>query len=189
MGGTGSLPSPDQHMDVLYRVTYNSYGDLTDAGLTQDNRVGNDQKANNTRLTSSTNKGILAGSVVAVAGDREIGPCAGDSADTADKAVGVAVNDAVGNAYESSSGAASDKCVYCHGSGTMFRTDIYETKGTDGTAAVTYTAGDYLYASQNGLLTNVSGMDNTDLTYSTLIGIVLNAPSTTDPYMTVQMRI
>lgn len=187
--GIGSLPSPDTHMDVMYRQTYNTYGNLNDAGLTQDNRVGNDQKKNNTRLTSATNKGILAGSVVAVAGDRIIGPCAGDSASTADKAVGVAINDAVGNANESSSGAASGKVVYCHGSGTQFRTDIYETKGTDGTASVTYTAGDFLYPSQNGLLTNTQGMDNTGLTYSTLVGIVLKAPSSSDPYMTVQMRI
>jgi len=182
-------PVPDTHMDVLYRQTFNTYGQITSAGLTQNNRVGNDQKANNTRLNANTNAGILAGSVVAVAGDGLIGPCAGDSSSTFDKAVGLAVNDALGNAYESSSAVASERVAYCHGTGTMFRTDIYETKGTDGTAAVAYTAGDKLYASQNGLLTNVSGMDNTNLTYSTLIGIVLKAPSATDAYMTVQMRI
>ena len=182
-------PVPDTHCDVLYRQTYNTLGTITDAGLTQDNRVGNAQKANNTRLTTSTNKGILAGSVVAVAGDGTIGPCAGDSSAVADKAVGIAVNDALGNAYESSSAVASKRVVYAHGSGSVFKTDIYETKATDGTANVTYTAGDFLYASQNGLLTNTSGMDNTNLTYSTLIGIVLDAPSSSDAYMIVQMRI
>lgn len=182
-----NLPVPDSHMEVLYRQTFNTIGKITSAGLTQDNRVGNDQKANNTRLNANTNKGILAGSVVAVAGDGEIGPCAGDSSSVADKAVGVAINDALGNAYESSSAVASERVVYLHGTGSVFRTDIYETKATDGTAAVTYTAGDFVYASQNGLLTNVSGMDNT--TYSTLIGIVTQAPSSTDAYMTVQMRI
>lgn len=184
-----SLPVPDTHMDTLYRQTYNTLGSITSAGLTQDNRVGNAQKANNTRLNSNTNKGILAGSVVAVAGNGEIGPCAGDSSATADKAVGIAVNDALGNAYESSSAVASERVVYMHGTGSVFKTDIYETKGTDGTAAVTYTAGDKLYASQNGLLTNTSGMDNTNLTYSTELGIVLSAPTATDNYMTVQMRI
>lgn len=184
-----NLPTPDTHMVVEYRQTFNTKGKITDAGLTQDNRVGNDQKKNNTRLDANTNNGILAGSVVAVAGDGLIGPCAGDSSAVHDKAVGVAVNDALGNAFESSSAVASERVVYLHGSGSMFQTDIYETKETDGTAAVTYTAGDFVYASQNGLLTNVSGMDNTNLTYSTLVGIVLKAPSSTDPYMAVQMRI
>lgn len=182
-------PVPDTHMETLYRQTYNTIGVITSAGLTQDNRVGNDQKKNNTRLNADTNKGILAGSVVAVAGNGTIGPCAGDSSAVFDKAVGIAVNDALGNAFESSSAVASERVVYLHGTGSVFRTDIYETKATDGTANVTYTAGDKLYASQNGLLTNTTGMDNTNLTYSTLIGICTSAPTATDNYMTVQMRI
>lgn len=186
-----NLPVPDTHMVVEYRQTFNTKGQITEAGLTQHNRVGNDQKKNNSRLDENTNSGILAGSVVAVAGDGLIGPCAGDSTAVNDMAVGVAVNDALGNAFESSSAVASERVVYLHGTGSMFATDIYETKATDGTAAVTYTAGDMLYASQNGLLTNVSGMDNDPTTNSTLtlIGICLKAPSATDPYMTVQMRI
>mgnify|MGYP000008669506 CR=1 FL=1 len=183
-------PVPDQHMDVLYRQTYNSYGNITAAGLIQNNRVGNDQKANNTRLNANTNVGILAGSVVAAAGNGIIGPCAGDSSSVFDKAVGIAVNDAVGNAYESSSAVASNKCVYLHGSGTVFKTDIYETFATDGTTSVTYAYGDKLYSSQNGLITNSSGMSNTpDASYHTLIGICLKAPTASDAYMTVQMRI
>ena len=51
-----SLPAPDTHCDVLYRQTYNTLGKIVAAGLTQDNRVGNAQKANNTRLNSNTNK-------------------------------------------------------------------------------------------------------------------------------------
>lgn len=185
---SSNLPSPNAHMNVKYRQTFNTYGTITTAGLTQDNRVGNDQKVNNTRLNANTNKGILAGSVVAVAGSGTIGPCAGD-ASANDLAVGVAVNDAVGNPYESSSAVASNRVVYAHGSGTMFNTDIYETKQTDGTAAVTYTAGDRLYSSQNGLLTNSSGMALVVSAYHTLIGLVLQVPTASDSYMTVQMRI
>ena len=185
-----SNPSPDTHVEVLYRQTYNSRGDITAGGLTQNNRVGNAQKVNNARLVNAP-LGILAGSVVAVAGDFSIGPCVGDSTTTFDKAVGIAVNNAVGNPYESSSAVASGKAVYAHGTGTVFNTDIYESKQTDGTANVSYTAGDKLYASRNGLLTNVDGMDNDSsiATYSTLIGICLKAPSGTDPYMAVQLRI
>jgi|GEM_PF-7075804 len=183
-----NLPNPDRHMEVLYRVTFNTYGQITDEGLTQNNQVGNNQKKNNTRWTADApSLGILAGSVVATAGDGLIGPCTGGSDSTADKAVGVAINDALGQAYESSSAVASERVVYCHGSGTVFRTDIYETKGTDGTAPVAYAAGDFVYASQNGLLTNSGGVAS--ITKSTLVGIVLKAPSGADPYMTVQMRI
>jgi hypothetical protein len=186
-----SNPSPDTHVEVLYRQTYNSRSDITAGGLTQNNTVGNDQKKNNARWVAATPPlGILAGSVVAVAGDFSVGPCAGDSSATFDKAVGIAVNNAVGNPYESSSAVASGKAVYAHGTGTVVHTDIYETKETDGTANISYTAGDKLYASQNGLLTNLSGLDNTNLTYSTLIGICLKAPVPgSDPYMAVQLRI
>ena len=45
-----NLPSPDTHMNVLYRQTYNTYGQITSLGLTQDNRVGNNQRVNNSRL-------------------------------------------------------------------------------------------------------------------------------------------
>jgi hypothetical protein len=184
-----SNPSPDTHLEVLARQTFNSIGAITAAGLTQDNHAGNVQKANNAR-TLGAPLGILAGSVVAVAGNLSIGPCAGDSSTTFDMAVGIAVNNAVGNPYESSSAVASGKAVYAHGTGTVFNTDIYETKATDGTANLSYTAGDKLYASRNGLLTKITGLDNTNLTYSTLIGICLKAPTPgSDPYMAVQLRI
>jgi hypothetical protein len=184
-----SNPTPDTHVEVLYRQTFNSRGDITAAGLTQNNRVGNVQKANNARLNASTPLGILAGSVVAVAGDYSIGPCAGDSSTVFDMAVGIAINNAVGNPYESSSAVASGKAVYAHGTGTVFTTDIYETKQTDGTTNVVYTAGDKLYASQNGLLTNADGLASTVSATNTLIGILLKAPDASDPYMAVQMRI
>lgn len=187
-----NLPVQNSHCEPLYRQTYNTYGNIVVAGLTQDNRVGNDQKKYNSRLNDKTNKGILAGSVVAIAGEQLIGPCVGDSTLVFDKAVGIAVNDAVGNPYESSSAVGSGKVVYMHGTGTVFSTDIYETRDAIGSSPISYTAGDLLYASQNGLLTNLSGLGNgfAALPYSTLIGIVLKAPApSTDPFMTVQMKI
>lgn len=186
-----SNPSPDTHVEVLYRQTYNTIGTIVAAGLTQDNRVGNNQKVNNTRLTSSTPKGILAGSIVATAGEGIIGACAGDSTTAFDKAVGIAVNNALGNPFESSSAVASNKVVYAHGTGTVVRTDIYEVVLSDGSTPVTYTNGDRLYSSQNGLITNYADLDASTITngYATLIGILLQKPTSTDPYMTVQMRI
>jgi len=182
-----SNPTPDTHVEVLQRQAFNTIGSTIAADLTQDNRVGNAQKVANTRLNANTPKGILAGSVVAVAGNGLIGACAGDST-VADKAVGIVINDAVGNPYESSSGVASGKVVYAHGTGTVLRTDIYETYKKDGTTPVAYTAGDKVYSSQNGLLTNILDSTN-NAPYVTQIGIVLSAPTATDSYMTVQMRI
>lgn len=190
-----NLPVPNQHCNVLYRQTYNTYGAIIAAGLTQDNRVGNDQKVNNTRLSTTTNKGILAGSVVATAGSQTIGAAAGDSS-TYDKVVGIAVNDAVGNPFESSSAVGSGKVVYAHGSGTVISTDIYETVEADGTGSISFVYGEKLYASQNGLLTNSSGLNLSptatgaaDRGSITLIGIVLKVPTASDPYMTFQMKL
>lgn len=181
-----SNPSPDTHVEVLYRQTYNTLGTITTKGLTQDNRVGNAQKVGNTRLNSSTPLGILAGSVVAVAGEGTIGPCTDNTA-AFDKAVGIAVNNALGNPYESSSALASNKVVYAHGTGTVIRTDIYEILDQTG-GTVPYAAGDKIYASQNGLLTNQYGNDMST-SNSTLLGILLQKPTATDPYMVVQLRV
>jgi hypothetical protein len=182
-----NLPVPNTHCEVLYRQTYNTLGSITTVGLTQNNRVGNAQKVANTRLTSSTNLGILAGSVVATVGEGEIGPAVTSSDGTfVNKVVGIAVNDAVGNPFESSSAVASQKVVYAHGTGTVFSTDIYEVVQDDGTTPIVYAYGDILYASQNGLLTNETGGAPIG---TVAVGIVLKAPTATDAYMTVQMRI
>jgi hypothetical protein len=182
-----SNPTPDTHCEVLYRQTFNSIGLITTAGLTQDNRVGNAQKVGNTRLDANTPKGILAGSVVAVVGSNQIGPCAGDSSTAFDMAVGIAINPAVGNPYESASAVGSGRVVYAHGTGTVIRTDIYEAVARDGSTPLAYTAGDKLYASQNGLLTKT--IDSSAVAYATLIGIALNTPSATDRYLQVQLRV
>jgi len=195
-----NLPVPNGHMEVLYRQTYNSIGGTTTADFTQSNTTANVQAQANTIALGgrlSTTLGILAGSVVAVVSgqDNVIGPCVGDSTTVYDKAVGIAINDAVGNPFESSSGIASQKVVYCHGSGTVFKTDIYETCTTAGAGnAISYSAGDLLYASQNGLLTNASGLANSATAISsgaiTKIGVLLKAPAgSSDPYMMVQLKI
>jgi hypothetical protein len=111
-------------------------------------------------------------------------------------AVGIAVNDAVGNPYESSSAVSSQRVVYAHGSGTVFQTDIYETFAPNGSTPVVYAAGDLLYASKNGLLTNLTGLTTNPTTGTvaqaqrqTVIGIVLVSPTATAPYMAVQMKL
>jgi len=200
-----SNPTPDKPINVLYRQTYNTYGQITAAGLTQNNITLSTQSKANTQLNATTTPyGILGGSVVAVAGNGLIGPCVGDmttsqgawtkgTAATAtanyDKAVGIAVNNALGNPFESSSALASNVVVYAHGSGTVIQTSYYETYAVDGTTSITYTSGDKMYASQNGLLTNQGGLDGTvALANATQIGILLLTPDT-NGFIVVQLRV
>lgn len=181
MIGEASGIVPDRGLNILYRTTLNTFMNLTDLGLTTDNVNISTQSQANTRLGADTPKGILAGQVLQVGSvDGTVVRAVGTNANGA--LVGVAINNAVGYPFESSSGVASGKAPYIHGSGTVFATDLYETVAAN-LGALAYSAGDKLYASQNGLLTKET-MANT-----TVVGIVLRAPSTSDPFMVVQMRI
>ncbi|MBD3261452.1 MAG: hypothetical protein GF334_07190 [Candidatus Altiarchaeales archaeon] len=181
MIGEGSGIVPDRGLNILYRVTLNTLMNLTDTDLTQDNTVGNTQKTNNSRLSSDTPKGLLAGSIVKVG--TTSGTVVAADGSNGEYAVGVVINNAVGYPFESSSGVASGKCPYIHGSGTVFTTDLYETRNADNSADLSFSAADQLYVSQNGLLTNEAS------TSAQVIGVVLIAPSSTDPFMAVQMAI
>ena len=182
MIGEASGIAPDRGLNILYRVTMNTLMNLVEAGLT-DNNYSSAQQLANTRLSADTAKGILAGSIVSV------GATSGTvihsvAADT--DIVGVAINNAVGYPFESSSGVASGKCPYICGSGTVLATDLYETANIAGAALAAYAAGDLLYASPNGLFTkSTGGVEGSNL----IVGVCLIAPSATDPFMVVQMRL
>ena len=183
MIGEASGLAPDRGLNILYRVSMNTLMNLTETDLTQANyNNSNAETVTNTRLSPNTPKGLLAGSVVkcsttAGAVTKAIGAAS-------EGALGIVINNAVGYPFESSSGVASGKCPYLHGSGTVFSTDLYETFRRDSTTALAYVAGDPLYSSRNGLLTNYAEGGANEV-----IGIVLIAPSTSDPFMVVQMRI
>jgi hypothetical protein len=101
--------------------------------------------------------------------------------------VGIAENNAIGYPYESSSGVGSGKVPYLSGAGSCFATDLYETAKASDASDITagLVPGAKLYTSVNGLLTTA-----TDSSYgSTVIGVILTAPSSSDPFMVVQMRI
>jgi len=181
MIGEASGLAPDRGLNILYRVSMNSLMNLTDTDLTQNNYSSAQQTAN-TRLSANTPKGLLAGSIV------KAGSVAGTvvACDATSNPLGVVINNAVGYPFESSSGVASGKCPYLQGSGTVFSTDLYETAEVGGAAlTIAYAAGLPLYSSVNGLLTTVAA----GTAVSIIVGIVLTAPSASDPFMVVQMRI
>ena len=176
MIGEGSGIVPDRGMNYLARGTLNTLMNLTEADLTQDTRNLTAQSLACTRMSTDTPKGLLAGSLVSVGASGTVVRASNSDYDV----VGVVINNAVGYPYESSSGVGSGKCVYLHGASSVFTTDLYET--THGGGGV-WAAGDPVYSSDNGFLTRHQTSSGT------LIGIVLIAPSATDPFMAVQMRI
>jgi hypothetical protein len=160
---------------------------LTAEGLTRDNYGANAQSLANTRLGPDTPKGILAGQIVtAGTTNGTVVACTGTNVAATvlvGRPIGVAINNAVGYPFESSSGVGSGKCPYVHGSGTVISTDLYETVEQDGTTPITYTPGAVLYCSQNGMFSTVAD------SVGYVVGVVLIAPTATDPFMVIQLTI
>lgn len=193
MVGEGSGIVPDRGLNILYRVTMNTLMNLTDAGLTRNNYDTTVAQTNgNTRLSADTPKGILAGQIVCASSTAgAVVACTGTDATPTvlvGRPLGVAINNAVGYPYESSSGVGSGKCPYLHGTGTVISTDLYETV-TQAAAAINYTAGTALYCSQNGFFTVYADVTGGAANALTMVGVVLIAPTTTDPFMVIQLTI
>lgn len=182
MASSGFLTEGGGLLRILYLGIRNSIEELNDAAFTKSNRVGNAQLVANTTLADVQKLGVLAGSVAAVKGSGVVGAGSGPT----DAVVGIFVNDAAGNAYESTSAAASGKGVYVHGMGT-YEVGIYETHNPAGDTALTYAAGNLLYCSQNGLLTVAGGVSST--TGAVVVGIVTKAPTASDPVLRFNLKV
>lgn len=189
MRGISNKLAPHLDIQPLYRGTLNGYCSILEADKTRNN-LANDQATKNTTLGIYTPKGILAGQVLAVKGEGTVGVADGKGTESI---VGIAVRSSAGDAFESTNSEASGGITYLHGSSSVVEVPIFETMNAAGTAAVTYTFGDKLYASQNGLLTNAAGLsaDGTAaLTAGTLdvVGIVLET-NKSRATLTVQLRV
>jgi len=114
----------------------------------------------------------------------------------AQKPLGILINDSLGNAYENTPGVASGRLPYVHGM-SVVGVSVWETQQQIGGAgALTYAAGDLLYASVNGLLTNriqdayqwnVVGQNDPD--FVTIMGVILIAPDANNSLMVLDMRV
>jgi len=188
--GESNLVVSNAGMQVLYRGTQNSLGAIASDGLTKDNRSGTQALANTT-LSTSTSLGILAGMVVKVETDGTVGPADETNTGVQTGISGIALNDASGYSYESTSGAASEKVPYIHGTNTVVAVDVYETANTSGSALDYSAAGGFpVYASANGLLTIATGLTGgTAAAGATVVGIILQAPTSAEPTMVVQLRV
>lgn len=164
MGSIGGLASGDfklgnNALRILYSLTKDTISSLSADGLTQANPSVVVAAANkSTTLPASPKKGVLAGSVAFTRpdqGSNMIGGAAQVSSAYIAKCrpLGLFINDAAGNPNENTPASASGKCPILRGGSVGVK--LYETQIQVGAStALTYSVGDYLYASVNGLLTN-----------------------------------
>jgi hypothetical protein len=185
--GQSNLVVSDSGMKILERGTLNSIMGVDEAGLIKDNTTENDQAKGNTTLSPVTSKGLLSGQVVEVKTDGIVG-IADSATDGTAPVVGLAINDAAGYPYESMSGIGSQRAPYIHGTSSVVIVDKFETVKVDGSTTIAYAAGEKLYASQNGFLTNASGLASVGAG-AVSVGLVLVAPTATQPGMYVQLRV
>ena len=119
--------------------------------------------------------GVLGGSVAAIkVGDDKnytVYPADGTAAY---KAIGLFVNDALGNPFDNAPAVASNKIAIAQKLASV-EVDVYEDEE--------YAIGDKLYASANGYLTKTAGADDT------VIGIVTKVPTPADPLLGLELSI
>lgn len=200
---SGDFKETTARVQPLYVVTRNSQGQLTADAFTQANPpVVTGQKSST--LTSITKLGVLGGTVAFSRPDYgngyHGGPVKISSAYSATlKPLGVYINDSLGNDWENKPGVASGRGAYYSGSGGCLAVSVYETKvqlGGSAGNAITYATGDKLYASVNGLLTNVLAdayeynvTSQNAIEFCTCMGVVKSAPDTTSDLLVYDARV
>ena len=192
---SGDFKETSSRVQLLHVVTRNSVGLLTPDAFTQVNPpVVTAHKS--TTLANVTKVGVLGGSVAFSRPDYgngyHGGPNPSYSAGCAP--LGLFLNDAIGNAFENTPGVASGRGPYVCGSGSCVGVSIYETKVQTGGGAgspLTYSAGDKLYASANGLLTNVLADAYEVLAggSATVMGVVKVAPDANSSLLVLDLRV
>lgn len=158
---SGDFRLSNSALRILYSLVKDTIPTLASDGLTQSNPSVVTAAANvSTTLPVNVKKGVLGGSVAFLRPDVTGGNVVGGA--TLDgqsnyivntRPVGLFINDAVGNAYENTPAVASGKDSFLRGGSVGVK--IYETQIQVGANTdLTYSVGDFLYASVNGLLTN-----------------------------------
>lgn len=151
---------------------------LVPEAFTQDN-LDPRWSPNDTLDPEITPKGVLGGSVAGVYGDLLVG-----RADETHRPVGLYEMNAQGINYVGNSAAGSGKLTFMT-SGGCYEVDVYETRNATGATDLIYTAGDSLYTSARGFLTNEPGPG----WMSREIAAVFKAPSPAEPTMWVMLWI
>jgi hypothetical protein len=132
----------------------------------------------NSRLGVDTPRGALGGMVATISGaDMTVGICD----ETADPDY-LFYNDAAGAAFENAPSIASGKIALLPtNNGDVVLVDVYETRNAADSADLTYAVNAKVYSSANGLLTSE------DESSSTVVGKVVQVPTTDDPRLGVKL--
>lgn len=147
---------------IVYSLIKDTIPTLSDDGFTQSNPpVVTTPSAVTTTLPATNRKaGVLGGSVAFVRPDKGQNVVGGAKTSPSNftRPVGLFINDAAGNAFENTPAPASGKCPFLRGGSVgvkLYETAVQTTVGSGvvGTA-LTYVAGNFLYGSVNGYLTN-----------------------------------
>jgi len=193
---SGDFKETSARVQLLHVVTRNSVGLLTPDAFTQANPpVVTTQKS--TTLANITKVGVLGGTVAFSRPDYGNGYHGGAPAGglAGVLPLGIFLNDAIGNAFENTPGVASGRGPYVCGSGSCVALSVYETKVQLGGGAgtpIAFAPGDKLYASVNGLLTNVEADSyevDAGAAAATLMGIVKVAPDANSSLLVLDLRV
>lgn len=196
--GSGDFAETSARVQAFHIGHRNSVGILSPDAFTQANPV-NVATNVSTTLAGVSQLGVLGGSVAFTrpdAGNGYIGgPAEGTADDTLIKPLGLFINDANGNAFENTPGVASNRGPYFSGQG-CFGLSIYETLNIETGAALTWSAGDFVYASRNGLLTNLNDDGNSYESFEastdgagTVLGLVKVAPDADNSLLVIDLRV
>jgi len=194
---SGDFRETSGRVQLLHVVTRNSLGLLSPDAFTQANPPRVTGLATvSTTLAGISKVGVLGGSIAFTRPDAgngfQGGPESNGAAGT--RPLGIFLNDSLGNAFENTPGVASGRGPYVCGSGSTVGLSIYETQvllGGGAGAAITYAAGDEVYASNNGYITNVAAdaYETVSGDSVTLVGIVKVAPDANSSLLVIDMRI
>lgn len=198
---SGDFKETSARVQILHVVTRNSLGLLTPDAFTQANPpVVTGGSTKSTTLASISKFGVLGGTVAFTRPDYGNGFHGGPNASAyvaGCKPLGIFINDALGNAFENTPGVSSGRGPYVCGSGSTLGLSVYETKSliTPGTT-ITYATGDKVYASANGLVTNIlvdayeyNVASQNDIKFMTVIGVVKVAPDANSSLLVIDLRV
>lgn len=197
---SGEFTESSGFLRELHRGIHNALATLTADALNQTNPLtGKGTATEAAMLVGDTKVGVRGGSVCFTrpdAGNNIVGgPLAGAASVANQRPLGVFLNDVLGQGFENTPGVASGEGPYMSSQGTHGNR-LYETQVQIGGGAgtpLTYVPGDWLYASVNGLLTNVEA-DSFEVAEggagaATVVAILKHAPEANFPEMAYDQRI
>jgi hypothetical protein len=220
MGSIGGLASGDFRLSqgalrILYSMQKDTIPVLAADGYTQANpNVVTNVLARSTTLPTNVKLGVIGGSVAFIRPDSGSNTVGGAVLVNAayvvnTRPVGLFINDALGNAFENTPGVASGKGPFLRGGAVGVK--VYETQqqttaggGAVGDALTAYAAGQKLYASVNGYLTNrwqdsyeyqwINGVSGSGAASAciepdvTCMGLILSPPDSTSAELFAELK-